>query len=466
MTKTTVAKPNDTIQERLATYAWDLSYEKLPPEAIRAAKLRVIDTLAALMGGYFENINRVGRKMAADMPSPRGATIIGTRTRTLPDIAAFVNATAARCVEMNDSYHWPGSKGGHPSDVVLPILAAAEYSGANGRDFITGIVLGYEVFCRISNEFRHASFDPTIFGCLAVAMASAKLMRLSHEQLCHCISIAVVNNNILRQVRKDSATMFKSAASGYAGKAGVFAAMLAGYGMEGPDLPVEGKAGWCDNVAMQRFKLDTLGGAGTRFKVLDAHVKYRASCGTAISSVLAAEKVAPVNIKDVKQVTVEVYKDAKERCGTGAHRWDPHSRESADHSIPYNVAITLTEGTVSPRSFNEAHLANAELRSFLHKIEVVENEEFTKLYSRTPVEHHTKITVVMNSGEKLVGKTGGDKDDMGAHKEDEAADIEHKFRSVTEEIFGTSHVNMMLEHLWHMEDMQDVSAIPADFTLD
>jgi 2-methylcitrate dehydratase len=458
-----VNKAVDSIQARLTSYACELKFDQLPADAVHAAKLRVIDTLGALMGGYFEEINRVSRELAAQMPSPNGATVIGTRMKTLPDIAAFVNATAARCVEMNDSYHWPNSAGGHPSDAVMPVLAAAEFAQTNGRDFITGVVLAYEVFCRISDAFRNKVFDPTIFGSLASAMAAGKLMGLNAGQMSHCISMAIVPNNILRQVRKDNASMYKSAASGHAGRAGVFAALLARVGMEGPHLPFEGKAGWCDNVAENRFTLDTLGGNGTPFKVLDAHVKYRASCGTAISSVLAAEKVAPLNINDVKQVIVEVYKDAKDRCGTGAHRWNPDTRESADHSIPYNVAATLMEGTVSPRSFNDTHLANPQLRALVQKVEVVENAEFTKLYERVPVEHHTRVTVVKNNGERVVGKTGGDKDDMAAHKGD--AEIEDKFRSVTEEALGAKRVSMILDRLWHLDEMDNVSQIPPFFLL-
>jgi len=52
--------------------------------------------------------------------------------------------TTARYAEMTDSYHWPGSSYGHPGDVVTPVLAVAEFAGASGRDFITGVVLAYE----------------------------------------------------------------------------------------------------------------------------------------------------------------------------------------------------------------------------------------------------------------------------------------------------------------------------------
>src|SRR6185436_15221551 len=104
----------------------------------------------------------------------------------------------------------------------------------------------------------------------------------------------------------------------------------------------------------------------TSFKVQETLIKPRASCGITQSSILAAEKVAlSKNIKDVSKVTVEVYKKAKVDNGTGEHHWNPGSRETADHSIPYVVAATLMEGTVTPRQFNDAHLWNPQLRALL-----------------------------------------------------------------------------------------------------
>ena len=134
--------------------------------------------------------------------------------------------------------------------------------------------------------------------------------------------------------------------------------------MEGPHLPYEGKAGWCDHVARKRFSLETMGGKGTSFKVQETIIKPRSLCAATISSVLAAEKVAPLNnVKAVKKVTVKVYKKAKDYVGTGEHCWDPGSRETADHSIPYVVAATLMDGTATPRSLDDAHLWNPELRA-------------------------------------------------------------------------------------------------------
>src|SRR5258707_14030316 len=99
-------KAVDGIQKRLTDYACNLRYEDLSPEAIHAAKIRVIDTFGALIGGYFGEPCRIARNFAAQMPNPGNATVIGTRMKVAPDLAAFVNATTARYPELNDIYHW------------------------------------------------------------------------------------------------------------------------------------------------------------------------------------------------------------------------------------------------------------------------------------------------------------------------------------------------------------------------
>lgn len=454
----------DGLQQRLTDYALGLGYDALTPRAAHEGKVRVIDTLAALAGGFEGEACRVARRMAARMPDMGGATVVGTAMKTTPDMAAFVNATTARYVELNDVYHWPGSAGGHPSDVVMPLVGVAEHARASGRELIAAVVLAYEIYLRFSDIVGKRPFDCANYACLAVAVASAKLMGLSREQVANAASMAVVPNIILRQVRTGHLSMWKAVTAGHAGKAGVFAAMLAREGMNAPHLPFEGKSGWCDHVAGKRFSLDVLGGKGTPFKILDTLIKPRSSCATTISSILAAEKVAPAlkgRVGDVQRVTVEVYETAKVGMGTGEHHWNPDCRETADHSIPYVVAAALMDGTVTPKQFDDAHLNSPALRALLAKIEVVTNDEYTKAYERLPVEHRTRVSVATSGGERFVGEAGGDKGDLSQPKTD--AQITEKFLGVTEEFLGPARAKAILGRLWQLESLADVAEIPIGF---
>lgn len=454
------AQADDAIQAQLSGFAADLCYEDLDAATIHAAKVRVIDTLGALIGGFFGEPCRAARDIAARMPQAGGATIVGTRIVTTPDLAAFANATTARYVEMNDVHHWPGSSGGHPSDVLTPVLGIAEHVHASGTALLNAVVLAYEIYLRMSDAVRTPGFDCTNFACMGTALGAGKLLGLDRARLAEALSMAVVPNNALNQARTGHLTMWKAVAAGQAGRSGVFAALLAQAGMKGPIQPFEGKAGWRDHVAKAAFALERFGTRGKPFRIVDTLIKPRASCATTISSILAAEKAAQglSDVAGIEKVTVEVYERAKRGMGTGAHHWNPDSRETADHSIPYVVAAALIDRRLTPASFDDARLWDPRLRALLPKIEVVANEQFSAAYERVPVQHCTRVTVRLRSGERLVGDAGGEKGDLSQPKSD--ADIAAKFRDLTQGVLGRRRADEALDVLWRLESLSDTAEIP------
>jgi 2-methylcitrate dehydratase len=229
--------------------------------------------------------------------------------------------------------------------------------------------------------------------------------------------------------------------------------------MRGPHAPFEGKAGWCAHVARKSFSLPVLGGRTSPFKIGDTLIKPRASCATTISSILAAEKAAQTlsSVEQIEHVAVEVYERAKTGMGTGAHHWNPDSRETADHSIPYVVAAAMIDKRLTPSSFDDARLWSAELRALLPKIDVISNDEFTAAYETLPVRHCTRVTVILRNGERLVGEAGGDKGDLSQTKTDN--EIEEKFRSLTEGLLTEEQADVALRVLWKLDSADDVSLI-------
>lgn len=454
---------DDSLQTAITEYAMRLDYGALSPAAVRGAKVSVIDTLASLVAGFFGEPCVIARELAARMPLADGVTVVGTHMKTTPDMAAFVNATTARFPELTDIYHAPGSSVAHPSDVVLPILAAAEYAGATGRDLVTAIVLAYEVCLRVSHGFRNEAADNTNLACLGSAIGAAKILKLDATQFAQALSMAVVPNNILKQARRGQKTMFKAVAAGQAGRAGVFAALLAQTGMEGAHMPFEGKAGWCDHVAGNRFKLDTFGGGAEPFRITQVRIKNRPAAGPSIASILAAEKIAGLfGAGDVERITIEVNDAALERTGKGDEVWNPTTRESADHSTPYLVAAALIDGAVTMRTFSDSMLRDARVRDLMSRMKMTENALFTEAYDRLPQEHRARVTVVTKSGESHVGEAGGDEEDLAAPRSD--AQIDTKFRGLTEDIFGGRRAQSVLDRLWKLDGIDDCRSIPPLLT--
>jgi 2-methylcitrate dehydratase len=363
-------------------------------------------------------------------------------------------------------YHWPKAGGAHPSDVIMPLLAVAESEHSSGRDLITAIVLAYEIYLCMANSVRTPGFDFINNQSLAVAIAAGKLMRLSNEEMAQCISLVVVPNNALGQARSGHLSHWKAAASGQAGRAGVFAAMLAREGMQGAVTPFEGRAGWSAVVAGGPITLAPMAGepGASHFRILDTIIKPRSSCATTLSSILAAEKAGQFldGAKAIDKITVEVYARAV-HLGEGEHSFNPDTRESADHSIPYVVAAALMDGTVTPRSFLETRLWDPELRALVQKVKVVHNPAFTEDYEKLPVEHRTRVTVATKAGAEHVGEIrtlkGAPIDPM------DDSEIEDKFRMLTQEYFGGKRARAILDRLWAVEDVSDVGEIPPVFAL-
>ncbi len=456
----------DAIQNMLAEYACGLEFEHLSSQAIYAAKVRIVDTLGVLIGGYFGEPCRIARSLAYACNDANSATLIGSRVRSSVDMAAYVNTIASRQAEMNDIYHKPGSRIGHPSDVIMAIYAAAEQAQVSGRELLVGVVLGYEVYHSMADIFHNQGFDHSNLGCIAAAVAVSRIWRLTAEQTQHCIAMAAVPSNILRQVRDGQLTMWKVVAAGHAARAAVFAAMLARAGMEGPHLPFIGKAGWCDHVARQRGELGTLGGGDAEFRICESRIKHRPASGATMASILAAEKIAPLsaaNIAVVERINVEVFQLAKDWGASDAQHWNPTGREMADHSIPYLTACTLVFGTVDHRCFDDAHLHDPRVRALMSKVEVTVNDEYTHLYRNLPVRHCMRTTVAMQGARTLIGETGGGSDDLDSERSDE--EIIAKFRVFTEDGLGATRMNNALDTLWTLETVPDVAVIAQQFVL-
>ena len=464
------ARETDDLQERIADLACGLQFGTLPADDREAAIVRVADSFAALVAGFDSSTARRARALAGTRPHPGGATVMGAGMKVAPEMAAFVNATTSREAEWNDVYMSRAGGGTHPSDVVMPILAAAEHAGTDGATFLAGVVIAYEIYVSLSDVASITGFDQAGLAGIGVAAAAGRVMGLSRDQILQAISIAAVANNPLNQSRRNDLSMWKAAAAGQAGMAGVLAAVMAQHGMEGPSMPFRGAAGWCTNIARNAFDLPALDPAGSRFRIRDTQIKPRASCQVTISSILAAEAAAgrlpedAANADAIAHVLVETYGYAKRGVGSAPQCWNPLSRESADHSIPYVVSAALIDGTVGPRQFQDDRLWDPQIRRLLPKVEVRADDGFSAAYDQHPRKHHTRVTVELVSGQQIQGETGGPLGDLG--DEPTRSQLERKFLDLTESRLGEGMARSAMERLLNIESVGDVGEIAALLSID
>src|SRR5580692_1909407 len=127
-----------SLAARLAAYADWLRYEVLDEATVESVKVHIIDALGCGLAAFDEKPVRICRDVVL-ASGGGGATVIGTKRRVAPDLAAFANCAAFRYLDLNDAY--VAHVTGHPSDDIAACLAVAEAEGASASDLITAIVL-------------------------------------------------------------------------------------------------------------------------------------------------------------------------------------------------------------------------------------------------------------------------------------------------------------------------------------
>ncbi len=450
-----------TLVEQLSNYAAGLRYEDLPPEVIQTAKRVIIDSIGCALGGYDSAPEKIARDLADMTSSRQPATLMVSGIRTSPELATFANGVMIRFLDYNDGYTSTGESG-HPSDSIAAVLTAAEINQRSGRDVITGTVLAYEIFCRICDEvdLKPIGYDHVTVGGMASTAAAAWLFGLRGKPFEHCMQLGIAPNNALYQTRIGNVSMWKGCAYANASRNAVFAAMLAARGMTGPSPIFEGVGGYFKAVARKTFTLDTLGGQGNNggapFKIMECLIK-RFPLGQYSQTVVEAalqmrEKVSSPD--DIAEIHIETVTTAIVLMADTPEKWEPPNRETADHSMPYTVAVALIHGDVQEEHFDDAHVFNPAIRALTRKVKIKVSADADK-----------HMPAAMRCYFKLITTSGATHSTVVDHHKGhwknpmDDADIEKKFRTLAKKVLPDAKIDTMLARLWQLEDMTDAGEI-------
>ena len=451
----------ETLSRRLARYVHGFSYKSLPPEVVHEAKRRLIDTLGCAIGAYGSAPGGVARRLASSLKTTAGARVWGTGRKSSPEIAAFANGTDVRYLDYNDTYL--SKEPAHPSDNIPAALAVAEAEGSGGRGLLAALVLGYEIQCRLCDaaSLRVRGWDHVTYGALSGALLAGWLMRLKEDQLSHAAAMAVVSNNALRQTRVGEISDWKACAFANAARNGVFAASLARLGMSGPEAIFEGEKGFF-KVVSGPFSLPLLGGEnGAPFKILESYIKFYPVEYHAQSAVAAALAIHPKVRKQgrasdvIESIIIRTSSVSLEIIGRDPEKWRPRTRETADHSLPYCVAVALEDGRVGLAQFDAAHLRDPRIRALLGKTRVEEDAELSALY---PASIGNLIEVITPSGkstERVDTPRGHPKNPMSD------AEVEKKFRALCDGKIPRPRADRILRSVWRLERARDLGSLTS-----
>ena len=389
-----------TAVELLARFVVERSWDDLSDAARQELKIRVLDALGCAIGALDAPPVQAIRDQLEDFGGRPLCTLIGGG-RTAPDRAALYNGALVRYLDFNDSYFAPGETC-HPSDNLAPVLAAAEYASASGRELLTAVAVAYQVHCRLSDEapVRAKGFDHTTQGAYAAAAGAAKALRLGESETSNAIAIAGTALNALRVTRTGELSQWKGLAYPFTAFGAVEASFLAARGITGPAEVFEGNKGFMDSIA-GRFEIDWEDEdlervRGTFLKRFNAEIHSQ----SALEALLELREAHALDPTEIERIELETFQVAYDIIGGGEEgdKTAIRTKEQADHSLPYLLAVALLDGQVLPEQFAPERIVQPDVQALLRRVDV---RPAADLSARFPAEHACRLRLRLVSGSML-----------------------------------------------------------------
>ncbi len=447
----------DQALEQIAEFAAGVRPKDVPANVIEHVTGILVDTIACAMASR----DCPGARAAAAIPDlPRGAggTVIGSAAVATLDMAAFWNTSMIRYLDYNDTF-----TGGHPSDILGALISVAGAHRLPGRTLLSGIAVSYEVFHRISLRHRsyrkdhgslvdYLSIDQGFAVAIGTAAGIAHMLGYDRDKTRTAVSLAATNGLPLRASRAGELSHYKGVATAVSTRQAVFACQLAEHGLTGPSDPFEGRHGFIEVMEGKAgpMNLEPFG----EWAVLRSGLKYFPATANCQIGIWAALKLREgLALDQVREVVLHTSRFLRHESGSEPAKWAPTTRETADHSLPYVVAVALLEGNVTLAAYTDEMLASPKVRDVMKKISVVVDE---KIEAEWPGTIQIRATVKLADG---TTREVHARDPKGTYRNPmNRADIKVKFGHLVTPTLG-AQTDRVFDQAWAMVDSDDCTKV-------
>jgi 2-methylcitrate dehydratase len=458
MAETAAGSSTGTVTAEMARWAAGLRFEDIPESAVREARRYLLDTLGCALGGYAQEDVEIALEVLDEIGGEGPGTVIGSGAKMDVVSAALANALMVRVMDYNDIY-WQQDPS-HPSDIIPAAMACAERSGKDGRELIVGIVLGHEFEMRLSEAaipgIRERGWHHATLTAFVSPIVAGRLLDLPWEQIQHAVGISASRHATLGAVTAGKLTMMKNTVDPMATQSGVLAALLAEKGYTGPEHVIDGKEGIVHCLGPE-WDLDVLTeGLGESWRIERCGMKAfptEALTHTPISAVLdlvvgndlSADDVATVRIRSTAR-SADILADPS--------KYDPRSKETADHSLPYVIAAAIADRQVTPLQFTQAKIMDPRIRAQLQKVKVIADPEIEKVF---PALQRADVEVETTDGRTFSTRLDFPKGDPRNPLTD--AEIEAKFEALADPVMTEEAAGRLKDAVWNLEELASVTEL-------
>jgi len=445
-----------SLTRRMADFAIDLSYGDIPEVSIKEAKRFLLDSVGCALAAVNNEDMAAMYRFTEKLGGIPEATLIGNGHRTNAANAALMNSLLVRALDYNDIY-WEQDPS-HPSDIIFGAINPAEAMGRDGRETLTAIIIAYELELRwclaCFPGVREVGWHHATLTQFVSPFVAGRIYGLNHDQMVAAAGISGSSHFTLGGVVAGHLTNMKNTADPLATQAGVLAALMAREGYEGPVEVIEGKEGFQHVIHNVELKPEILlEGLGERFMITDCGYKAfptEALTHQPMSAVLNIMQKHGLVAEDLAKIHIQTTARGADILSDPS-KYDPQTKETADHSLPYCLAAAAADGGVYPNSFTDEKLFDPRIRTLLGKIEVVANDGIDGLF---PAVKRAIATITTNDGREFTETVDHAKGSPQNPLSDE--ELIAKFRANAEGVMDTARQDAIIEAVWNFDTCTDV----------
>ncbi len=453
-----------TISEQIAAWAADTKFEDLDSAAIEMAKTILYDSIGCALGGYKTHDVGIMRGYLEEKGGVEETTVVGSGTKLPAVEASLLNALMVRALDYNDIY-WKQDPS-HPSDIIPGPLALGERMGASGKELLLAIAIGHEVEMRLCEAgfpgIRERKWHHATLTAFASPVSCGRMLGLNADQIAHATGISGSRHATFGAITAGHLTMMKNTADPMATQSGVLAAELAERGYEGPAHVIDGKEGLFDAYGddwKPEIMTDDLPKNGSPWRIVQCGLKSFPTEAlthaplTAVIELITEHDLQPDQIESIHLKTIARAADIL----SDPTKYNPQTRESADHSLPYCIAVAVVDRKITPASFDESKIFDPTVRAQLKKLTVSGESAYEALF---PAKQPNEITITTTDGVEHVKYV---EYPMGSpqYPISEAA-LDAKFQSLAEGVISAgrqAQVKAMVNDLENVDNVADLMTL-------
>ena len=438
--------------EEISSFICNTQFDDLPPETVERALQVTADTYAVIAAGAQE---QEVKKLTGiiNTSSVKSASLLGAGHRSEPLKAAFINGTAGTFLELDEGSHFSR---GHPAVHVVPAaLAIAEENSFSGKDFLTALILGYEVGSRIGTacKLRSTVHPHGTWGTVCAAVAVAKLMGYEEPAMKEVINISSAISIASSRRTMLEGGLVRNTYAGYSNENGIMTHYLYSSGFCGEKDGLQTVFG---SIVSEEFSVDKfMEELGSRYEITRNYFKGHACCRynhatiDALKTLLEQEQDRKLTSASIERIEVKTYNHA-----TLLNDQKPGNTLAAKFSIPFAAAAYIVTGSGGVDSFTYTAINNPEIRELALRVTVAEDPDLTDMW---PERRASRVKVTLRNGEVLEAENlinRGDSEDPYS-----AEELKEKYYSVLQNVYPEEVAENLYSGIMNLAGVKNINEV-------